>query len=284
MNLISRILVLNFISLSLLAQENGWKKHELKVTFGGSNNYSESILSSDLDIMNYFYEPDDLKWDYQVAKIGYRWNLDSIRIIEFNWICMDDFYFDNFDLTYYHLKNEKFGIGAGAFVNKIYLYEDRIVSRLTDLNPNFKAKSVSRLDELFDFGFYVTPKYTPLNTSKYSLDLYCDVGLSSFHLNDQQVQLKKEFANEVRQIEFESKTNYQFYVNPRFDLRLYPFNFKKFKMGFVFNSNYYLQSKKLVIKEKTRQWTYSNVSESKIYPPNHKYSRLEFDAGLSFRF
>ncbi|MDN4165862.1 hypothetical protein QWY31_10125 [Cytophagales bacterium LB-30] len=261
------------------AQERIISNEEISFTLGIAElEVSTYPTNQDLDFLNYVdHYPSQL--DFILIKLGYRFDLYSKISTDIKLVMLDDIIPDNYDVSAYYNLNPWLGLGLGSMLSKNWIsnFEEYQIQALPEyylVNDNLKQFNT------YELGFYISPKLRPIRSKYFSLQVSCDLGMSSFSQHRVSFLHKKQFSNEKVRYQYQTHTHYQPYIQPKMDIRIHAFSIKEASFGFLFNSTYYHSNRSINYTRTTTTWTSENPIAEHIQAPKHTYARLEVNMGM----
>ncbi len=272
-------IIFYLISLNLFAQNLAFKNQEFSFSVGIAELDIEKFSpNKNLDFINYVdFDPEYL--DFIIMKLGYRFDFFSKMSADIKLIMMDDIIPDNYDISVDYFLKPWIGIGAGSTLNKIWItyFEEYQIQALPDYYlMDYNVQQFTA----YDLGFYLSPILKPIDNGVFKLLIKCDLGISSFMKEEATFYHKKKLSNERLQYHYETKADYQPYIQPRLDMRLKAFRIKETSFGILLNSSYYYSKRSINYIRTIQAWTSENKIKEQIEPPKHSYSRFEFNMGI----
>ncbi len=276
-------IIFYLISFSLFAQSPVLKNREFTFSIGIAEPDIEKLSPNEnLDFINFVdYDPEYL--DFIVVKLGYRFDFLSKMSADIKLIMMDDIIPDNYDISIHYYLKPWLGTGVGSNLNKNWItgFEEYQIQTLPDYYlVDYNVQQFTT----YDLGFYLSPVLKPIDNDIFKLLIKCDLGISSFMKEEATFYHKKKLSNERLQYHYETKTDYQPYIQPQIDIRLRAFKIKETYFGFLLNSNYYYSSRSINYFRTIQTWTPENRINELVEPAKHNYSRFEFNMGIFLRW
>jgi hypothetical protein len=198
-------------------------------------------------------------------------------------IMMDDIIPDNYDISIHYTIRPWLGVGLGSMLNKNWItyFEEYQIQTLPDYYlVDYNVQQFTT----YELGFYLSPILKPIDNDIFKLQISCDFGMSSFMKEEAAFYHKKKLSNERLQYHYNTKTDYQPYIQPKIDIRLKAFRIKDTSFGFLLNSNYYYSNRSINYSRTIQTWTSENKITEQIEPSKHKYSRFEVNMGMFLRW
>ena len=267
------------ISFGLFAQNSVLKNQEFSFTIGiGELEIEKFPTNENLDFINYV-DSDPEYTDFVILKLGYKFDFLSKMSADIKLIMMDDIIPDNYDISVYYFGRPWIGLGIGSMLNKNWIayFEEYQIQTLPDyylVDYNVKQFTV------YDLGFYLAPTLKPIDNDIFTLQITCDLGISSFMSEETAFYHKKKLSNERLQYHYKTNADYQPYIQPKIDIRLKAFKIKDTSIGFLLNLNYYYLNRSMNYSRTIQTWTAENKITEQIEPAKHSYSRFEFNMGI----
>ena len=279
----SIFIIFFLISCSSYAQSPSFKNHEFSFSIGVADLDIEKLSpDTNLDFINYVdFDPEYL--DFLIMKLGYRFDFFSKMSADINLIMMDDIIPDNYDISVHFFIKPWLGISVGSILNKSWItyFEEYQIQTLPDYYlVDYNVKQFTT----YDLGFYLSPTLKPIDNDIFRLLIKCDLGISSFMKEEATFYHKKKLSNERLQYHYETKTDYQPYIQPKIDMRLKAFKIKETSFGILLNTNYYFSNRSINYIRTIKAWTSENRVREEIETPKHNYSRFEFNMGIFARW
>ena len=139
--------------------------------------------------------------------------------------------------------------------------------------------------KVYDWGFYISPAIKAFDNDTFQLLVKCDLGVSSFMKKAVTFYHKKKLSNERLSYHYKTKPGFQPYIQPKLSMRLRAVKFNRSSLGFLIKSNYFYSKKSIDYQRSIQVWTTdNNKSVETIDSPKHKYSGLELEAGIYFKW
>lgn len=271
------------LCLAFSSQSQGIRNQEFSYTLGVSNLGVERFAQNqNLDFVNYL-DSGYAGADFIILKLGYKFDFSKKMSANIKLIMMDDIIPDNYDISMHYFARPWVGIGIGSMLNKNWIsdFEQHQLRTLPDyhlMDQNMKQFTV------YDLGFYVSPTLKPFDNGAMTLQVTCDVGVSSFMKERATFQHKKKFGNERLQYHYETKADFQPYVQPKVDFQLKLYTNRIATVGLLFNSNYFYTKRSINYYRTIQTWTADNEVIEELKMPKHRYTRLEINVGLFARW
>lgn len=276
-------IIIFLIGFNLFAQGQMVKNQEFSFSVGISELQLEKFQPNEnMDFMNYIdFDPEYA--DFIILKLGYKFDLFSKMSADIKLIMMDDIIPDNYDISVHYFATPWFGVGVGSFLNKNWItyFEEYQIQTLPDyylMDDNVQQFTT------YDLGFYLSQTLKPFDNDNFKLQISCDMGISSFMKEEVTFYHKKKLSNERIQYHYETKTDYQPYLQPKIDIRLKAFKIKETSFGFLLNTNYYYSNRNINYIRTIQAWTSENRIEKEIKPSKHIYARFEINMGIYVRW
>jgi hypothetical protein len=271
------------LGICLSAQEPLMRNFDFSITLGMADiSVDKFSLNENVDFMNYMnYDLDYI--DLSTIKLGWHYDFLEGMHADFDLIIMSDLVPDNFDFSLHYFPVKFLGVGMGSvyYTNYISYFEEYH----QETNPDFYLLDQNqRQFETYDLGFYISPVLRPIYSDRFKVILRCDLGFSSMMEEHTSFYLKRKLSNDLRLYDYKTVKTFQPFIYPKAKMMLTVFKRGDSSLGILFNSNYFY-SKKSINYDRTYQvWTTENSIEEKIAPPKHRYSRLELEGGIFYRW
>jgi len=273
------LIFLHLVGINLFAQNIKLKNQEFSFSVGFSDYYVEKNTSNNhLDFINYVESyPDEP--EFITVKLGYQFDFTPKMSADIKLIIMSDLMPDNYDISVNYKIQKYLGVGVGSMLNKNYIssFEQYQIQKHSGY---YLSDTNQRQIKVYDLSFYISPYFKPVNKNGFELLFKCDLGISSFLNNEVSFLHKKKLSNEKLRYIYDTKPNFQAYIQPELELKLQTFKLNNTHIGVLLNTSYYYSKRSINYQLSTQKWTSDNFETKDIKSPKHLYSRLDFDIGF----
>ena len=273
-------LILSLAAAPLLpAQGRLIEKKQVSLWFGVRNITRDSLAnSSDLDFLNYLYSSDDMS-EYQYlgfsAHLWFRGNWEAdLKVAMY-----DDFAPTSLNLKAIWMPTRHLGITAGFYSYPQLMNEFNMFHRLSDegfygdTDSNFRQRCVHETGVMA--GVTVPVSYRFIHFT-----IYMNGGISTLSKFSEKVTQKMINGNMKREIMYSTKSSPALFFFPEAELGLDCFRIGKTTLGIRGHASWYAVKRSVGYKRTTWEWTYDKPLYEEVDNPAHRFSKVEFDAGL----
>ncbi|MFB6341145.1 hypothetical protein ACE1ET_05465 [Saccharicrinis sp. FJH62] len=244
-------------------------------------NLTKFDTQQDLDFMNYLaVYPDEFDWI--TVKLGIKFDVGEHVSTDLKLLMLDDFFDLGYDAVIKYELNSFFRLGIGSMLIHHYIsgFEDFHYYHDPEyimLDKNYRQFAAN------DMGIYLRPELNLNVIPGLNLDLYCNIGYSTFLKQDAEFYLKRKLSNEKILYTYETEPTYNPFIKPGIEIKLDLFSIKNQKVGLFCHSAYSLGQKQINYTRSKMVWTYENKVTDRIISPKHDYARLDVDFGVYVR-
>jgi len=277
------LILFSLVSQGIFAQSRTFKNQEFFFTVGaGELDVEKFSPNESLDFLNYVNTYPEYA-DFIVLKLGYKFDFLTKMSADIKLVMMDDIIPDNYDVSVHYFIRPWLGVGVGSMLNKNWItyFEEYHIQTFPEY---YMSDNNVRQFTTYDLGFYLTPAIKLIDNEIIKLQITSDLGISSFMKEEASFYYKKKLSNERLYDHYETKIDFQPFIQPKIDVRLKAFKIKEATIGFLLNSNYYYSKRSINYFRTIQTWTTENGITEKIEPSKHKYSRFEFNMGMFLRW
>ncbi len=277
--------IMMFLLLSLAAspllpaQGRFIEKKQAAIWFGVRDITPDSLANSgDLDFLNYLYSSDEMA-EYQYlglsAHLWFRgdWEAD-LKVAMY-----DDFAPTSLNLKAIWMPMKYMGFTAGFYSYPQLLNEFNMFHRLSDEGFYGDTDSNFRQRHIHETGV-MAGLVMPVNYRFIHLTLYLNGGISALSKFNEKITQKIVNGNMKREIRYSTKSSRALFFFPEADLGLDCFRIGETTLGIRGHASWYITRRSIDYSRTTYEWTYDNPVKEVIDNPAHRFSKLEFDAGI----
>jgi len=276
-------ILLHLTGFVLLAQNPISKNHEFSFSLGTWHTKMENLPNySDFDFLNYFenspgeylYEP--------VAKLDFRFNLNTHWSADVQLRFMSDL-MPNYDIAAYYHFNNHLAIGLGSNLITTYYFSGFEQFKVQSF-PDYYTDENWRQFSGKDLSFYLSPALKLITSDRFQTVLKLDVGLSSFLKEEQVFYFKRKLSNERLRYHYKTRLSFQPFMNPKIEMRLRAFNIDYTSVGLLLRSNLYYSQRAMNYYRTIQSWMHDNATIETVRSPRHTFTRYEAEIGIFVRW
>ncbi len=274
------MLLMSLSQQQLFAQNSVIKSYKTALYFGARNDTRDSLPNTaDLDFANYLDESTEYPAFHYLG-------LSSQVVFQngFETYVRLDFLDSPFDieLTTRYFPTKHLGLNASFSIRNYYSGDFTAFHRINDpdlfciTESNYTAAHLS--DREFSLGVNVM-----LNFWRIRSTANLNAGYSAFKPISERIEQKQTNGNFRRNVSYDTKLNFDFFVYPQFEFNFDLIKFKTSALGLQFKTSYFLTQKSIDYTRTIAAWTANNQTIQHIDNPKHNLSSITFDFGLFLR-
>ncbi len=185
----------------------------------------------------------------------------------------------NLKLRHYPTPFIGFSIGILRHPYYIYYFDDYLIERDQDYYTDPRNGSGHKYLVSADQGLMAGLVF-PLEYRIFHLTMQIHGGASSIIPFQEEIGQKQKNSNFRRDLVFEAKNSYNWFVLPEAALYVDLLRIKDVRIGIQAQASWYVTQKYIDYNLTTYDWTYDSPQTLHIESPVHRLEKLEYDVGL----